>query len=223
MWEMVYERARRGDPSFAVLSAPEDPDASLPLMVVVHPGDVTGIDLREGLDHAAEVDSQYLHQDGMAAELLGWLDRGWDVVVVHGRSSQGFSRRDEEAGWASNALGLHDNRDCIAQFDGALAAAHAKGCVMYGEDLAMAARELLTALKADQRPAVVLTGSFVDVGRSMARLGGLLEEGGATVHVSCEAPPMSDDAPEWVPEAGYFDLVTEDRIKEAMRGSAPRA
>jgi len=226
VWERVYELAGKADPSYRLVSAPAWADSSKPLLVIVHPGDVTRLDLKgEYNEDFAERDSQYLFQSGMGVEIQQWLDREWDVVVLHGRSSAGFERREDEAEWAYPAIGgLHDNMVCMAQFDAALEGVHGKCGVMYSEEFGAFARELLDASKynAASRPGVVLTGSYMDAGRPLARLGEILEEQGVTVYTSCNVPTTKDDAAEWTAKAGSFNFMAEGEIRASLEQQPPR-
>jgi hypothetical protein len=242
IWTKVYELAGTTDPTHKILQAPEAADVEKPLMVVVHPGDLTRIDLKEEYEYDwIERDAQYLYQNGMGSEIKEWLERGWDVLVLHGPSSKGFVNRDREAEAAGRQdHGLHDNVECMAEFDTAIGSVHEKGGVMYGEELDAAARDLLESgtYKAASRPAVVLTGSYSDVGCALSRLGVILEEHGVTVYTSCQVPPtLHDDADEdeededldsnpgrieeWEPKAGKFHFQAERDLIAALEQASP--
>jgi len=226
VWERVYDLAGKVDPSYRLVSSPAWADSSKPLLVIVHPGDVTRLDLKQEYNEDyAERDSQYLFQGGMGDEIQQWLNRDWDVVVLHGRSSAGFARREEEAKWAHPAASyFHDNIVCMAQFDAALEGVHAKCGVMYGEEFGAVAHELLDAskYKAASRPAVVLTGSYNDAGSPLARLGEILEEQGVTVYTSCNVPTTMEDAEEWTAKAGAFTFTVESELRASLEQGSPR-
>jgi len=226
VWERVYELADKVDPSYTLVSAPAWTDSSKPLMVIVHPGDVTRLDLRKEYDEDfVERDSQYLFQGGMGDEIQQWLNHEWDVVVLHGRTSAGFLRREDEAQWAYPAVGgLHDNIAAMAMFDAALEGVHRRCGVMYGEEFGAVAQELLDAskYKAAGRPAVVLTGSYSDLARPISKLGQILEEAGVTVYTSVNLPTTLKDVEEWEAKAGSFNYQVEQEIGKSLEHGSLR-
>lgn len=144
-----------------------EPNLDLPLVVIVHPGDLV-----EGLrDHGADYDITADAMHDQAHDIQLELGAGAEVVVLHNGES----------------LRLMEETDCIGQrhLARAVQAAMDTGFVAWGRDMEAAGRWLVEGLGAAERPYVLLTGTYAGVEHgATAMLGTLLEEHGAEVRIS---------------------------------------
>ncbi len=196
--------------SFEVVLPFDSPDASRPLYVLIHPGDVvqTGSDVH-GHPNAGEILSYSAErQEAMADDVERLAKAGWDVAVLHRfSSSYGFG--------TSNT---------VDWFEDAIDEIHERGAVLFGDNLGEAAAWLVSAAEAASRPAVLLSGAWssADYG-CVSAVGTALEAAGATVHLATSACISPDGSEvEWQPIAGALSSIDAIRRNEvAPAGPRP--
>lgn len=139
LWKMAQQ-----EPDFAVVQHdPAGHDASRPLIVVVHPGDVVetpaGFTARDWAKVGAFSRD---NQDGMASEISTWREAGADVVVLH-RLSCAYLDDGEEV-FQEAVLGCWDG-----------------GTILYGDALDEAATWIIENLHVADRPMIHMAGAYV--------------------------------------------------------------
>ncbi len=194
--DLLYDfSSKNDDVSFRVLDAGRAGDPTVPLIIVVHPGDaVEKPDDVHGEPNAREILEHSWHcQDKMGIEIAEMLDAGADCAVLH-RFSSGYSF-------------VNDVNVADAYFP-AIARIHGEGgSLLWGDDLETAAAWINEYLEPAMRPRILLTGAWSDAQFGcVAHLAQLLENRNARIDVSTHSPtqPGGGGTP-WSPGSGRLD------------------
>lgn len=196
--------------SFEAVLTFESIDATKPLYILIHPGDVvqTRGDVGRHANAQAILDYSAERQQAMADDVELLTKAGWDVAVLHRfSSSYGFG--------TSNT---------VDWFEDAVDEIHERGAVLFGDNLPLVAEWLVATAGAVDRPAVLLSGAWSGAAHGcVSFVGTALEQAGAKVHLATSACVSPDGSEvEWQAVAGT--LSSDDAVGMGTRPSAaPRA
>lgn len=208
----TLERLIGEEPDFeVVIHEPSRHDASRPLVVLIHPGDMT--ETPEGFsrrDWEKVRDFSESNQDGLVDEIDAWLDKGADFVVLHRQSC------------AYDNDGLHEFHDTVRGL-------WENGAILYGDDLDAAGAWIIEKLAVAERPMVFMGGAYsTPEGGCLTRIGTMIEAvvGEDRMTVSDWSPASnSDKSKVWRPRKPESPLLGGPRGQVAQpaqgQGKAP--
>lgn len=176
-------------PDFEVISHREQRHKpERPLVIVVHPGDA--LENPEGWDYDdyKKVKRWSLkNQAEMADELSTWRrTHDADIVILHRASS----------------IEIGDGGHSYEEYEYEVSNGHSRGSVLFGDDLAQAAKWIIANLHIADRPHVFLTGAYAEPDHGcLTYIGKAVEAiiGPDRMSVSKFSPPGSGPGKVWRP------------------------
>lgn len=148
------------DPDFAIaIHEASRHDASRPLFVIIHPGDMT--ETPEGFsarDWANVREFSESNQEGLVADISDWTDKNADFVVLHRQSC------------------AYDN-DGLDEFHEAVRGLWDRATILYGDHLDAAGAWIIENLHVAQRPMIFMGGAYTtpECG-CVTRIGQMIED-----------------------------------------------